>query len=267
MGTIIKSIVVGIVQGLTEFLPVSSVGHILIAQEILGLDFGEGNILFMIALHLATAMSVAVVFRKDIVSILKGLLLFRWNDETRFSLMVLITMVPAVFVGLFLGDLVERLFTSLLTIGLMLLVSGWLLYFAGLAAPAQRPITSRDAFTVGLAQGFAALLPGLSRTGATICTSIFLGHGKMEATRFSFLMLLPLLLGASAKLLISLPGVSLLPGNISWIPLVSGFASAFVTGIFACKWMICLVKTAKLHYFSLYCLFAGFLVLTYVYTN
>src|SRR5690606_30403340 len=201
MSEIIKAIIIGIVQGLTEFLPVSSSGHIVIAQEVLNIHFNEDeNLLFAIVLHFATALSTIVIFRKDILQIFKGLLQFKNNEEFQFSLKIILSMIPAALVGVLLKDTLEELFSNLLVVGCMLLVTSGLLFFADRAKNTGRPVGFVDAFIIGLAQGCAALLPGLSRSGSTISTSILLGNDKSKAARFSFLMVLPLIFGATAKM-------------------------------------------------------------------
>lgn len=265
MSEIIKAIIVGIVQGLTEFLPVSSSGHIVIAQELLNIKFDEKeNLLFAIVLHFATALSTIVIFRKDILQIFKGLLQFKNNEEFQFSLKIILSMIPAALVGVLLKDTLEELFSNLLVVGCMLLVTSGLLFFADRAKNTGRPVGFVDAFIIGLAQGCAALLPGLSRSGSTISTSILLGNDKSKAARFSFLMVLPLIFGATAKMFLDANEVGgLSVGSMPIGALVAGFLAAFVAGVVACKWMIELVKKAKLTYFAVYCLLMGLAVIFY----
>src|SRR5690606_25959168 len=169
MSEIIKAIIIGIVQGLTEFLPVSSSGHIVIAQEVLNIKFEEDeNLLFAIVLHFATALSTIVIFRKDIIQIFKGLFQFKNNEEFQFSLKIVLSMIPAALVGVLLKDTLEEIFSNLLIVGVMLLVTACLLYFADKAKNTGKDIGYKDALFIGIAQGFAALLPGLSRSGSTI---------------------------------------------------------------------------------------------------
>lgn len=265
MSEIIKAIIVGIVQGLTEFLPVSSSGHIVIAQEILNIHFEEDeNLLFAIVLHFATALSTIVIFGKDILQIFKGLFQFKNNEEFRFSLKIILSMIPAALVGVLLKDTLEEIFSNLLVVGCMLLVTAALLYFADRAKNTGKPVGYKDSFIIGIAQGFAAMLPGLSRSGSTISTSILLGNDKSKAARFSFLMVLPLIFGATAKMFLDASetgGLSI--GNMPVGALVGGFLAAFISGLFACKWMIELVKKAKLAYFSIYCVIVGLIVISY----
>lgn len=265
MNEIIKAILVGLVQGLTEFLPVSSSGHIVIAQELLNIHFEEDeNLLFAIVLHFATALSTIVIFRKDIIQIFKGLFQFKNNEEFQFSLKIVLSMIPAALVGVLLKDTLEEIFSNLLIVGVMLLVTACLLYFADKAKNTGKDIRYKDALFIGIAQGFAALLPGLSRSGSTISTSIILGNDKSKAARFSFLMVLPLIFGATAKMFLDANEAGGL--NVGKMPigaLVAGFIAAFISGLIACKWMINLVKKAKLSYFSIYCLLIGITVIVY----
>ncbi len=265
MGEVIKALLIGIVQGLTEFLPVSSSGHIVIAQEILNIHFeDEENLLFAIVLHFATALSTIVIFRKDIISIFAGLLQFKNNEEFRFSLKIVLSMIPAALVGILLKDTLEEFFSNLLLVGSMLLITAILLYFADKARHTGKAVGFGDSFVIGIAQGFAALLPGLSRSGSTISTSILLGNDKSKATRFSFLMVLPLILGATAKMFLDAQeGSGLAIGSLPYSALVAGFLAAFISGLFACKWMISIVKKAKLTYFSIYCVIVGVSVIVY----
>jgi undecaprenyl-diphosphatase len=265
MSEIIKAIIVGIVQGLTEFLPVSSSGHIVIAQELLNIKFEEDeNLLFAIVLHFATALSTIVIFRKDIIQIFKGLFQFKNNEEFQFSLKIVLSMIPAALVGVLLKDTLEELFSNLLVVGCMLLVTACLLYFADKAKNTEKPVGYKDSFIIGIAQGFAALLPGLSRSGSTISTSILLGNDKSKAARFSFLMVLPLIFGATAKMFLDAKEVGgLSVGEMPVGALIGGFLAAFIAGLIACKWMIELVKKSKLTYFSIYCVIVGIIVISY----
>ncbi|MFA5620448.1 MAG: undecaprenyl-diphosphate phosphatase [Weeksellaceae bacterium] len=265
MNEVIKAIIVGIIQGLTEFLPVSSSGHIVIAQELLNIKFGdEDNLLFAIVLHFATALSTIVIFRKDVLEIIKGLFQFKNNEEFRFSLKIVLSMIPAALVGVLLKDTLEEIFSNLLVVGCMLLVTAGLLFFADRAKNTGKPVGYRDSFIIGIAQGFAALLPGLSRSGSTISTSILLGNDKSKAARFSFLMVLPLIFGATAKMFLDASETGgLTIGEMPAGALIGGFLAAFISGLFACKWMIELVKKAKLTYFSVYCVIVGLIVIVY----
>ncbi|GHE36946.1 undecaprenyl-diphosphate phosphatase [Sphingobacterium griseoflavum] len=262
----LKALIVGIVQGFTEFLPVSSSGHIVIAQELLGLDFGEENLTFAIVLHCATALSTIVVFRSDIIQILKGLLKFNDRQAINFTLYVIISMIPAAIAGLFFLDTLEALFSNLSVVGCSLLITALLLYFADRQRSNNGKISVYKAFWIGAAQMMAAILPGLSRSGSTIATAVMLKIDRTIAARFSFLMVLPLIMGASLKkILDGAAGNSSLESAeaMSASALALGFVAAFVCGLIACKWMIALVKQAKLVYFSYYCAIVGISVLLY----
>lgn len=266
MPEIIKALLVGIVQGLTEFLPVSSSGHIVIAQEILGLKYSEEeNLLFAIVLHFATALSTIVVFRNDIFQIFKGLFQFKWNEEFQFSLKIVLSMIPAALVGVLLKDTLEELFSNLRLVGFMLLITAFLMYIADKAKNTGKDISYKDSFIIGLAQSVAALLPGISRSGSTISTSILLGNDKSKAARFSFLMVLPLILGATAKMYLDANTTADTTFNFDFLPLFVGFVAAFLSGLFACKWMIDFVKKAKLKHFSFYCTAMGLFVIIYTF--
>lgn len=267
MSETIKALIIGIVQGLTEFLPVSSSGHIVIAQEILGLENSEqDNLLFAIILHFATALSTIVIFRKDILQIFRGLFQFKWNEEFRFALKIVLSMIPAAIVGVFFKDTLEELFSNLRLVGFMLLVTATLLFIADRAKNTQKDISFKDSFIIGLAQAVAALLPGISRSGTTISTSILLGDDKNKAARFSFLMVLPLILGATVKMYLDMDSSANSSAmNMEFLPLLVGFLAAFLSGLFACKWMIEFVKKAKLKYFSAYCTVLGLFVIVYTF--
>lgn len=259
MSEIIDAIIVGIVQGLTEFLPVSSSGHIEIAEAILDVN-QEESMMMTIVLHFATALSTVVVYFKDIVRIFKGLFEFKNNEETNFAGKIVLSMIPAALVGFFLEDWVEKLFDGqLLLVGCMLLITAVLLYFADKAKNTDKDVSYKDALIIGIAQAIA-ILPGISRSGATISTSVLLGDDRSKAARFSFLMVIPLIFGAIAKKILDAGG-TLDFGNGQ--ALFAGFFAAFIAGIIACKWMIALVKKAKLTYFAIYCLIVGSLAIIY----
>lgn len=262
----IKAIIVGLVQGLTEFLPVSSSGHIIIAQEVLGLNYSEDeNLIFVIVLHFATALSTIVIFRKEIADIFVGLFQFKWNNQTQFAFKIILSMIPAALVGLFLEEMVADLLSNLRVVGACLLVTAVLLYFANRAKKTDKDVSFFDALVIGIAQSFAAILPGLSRSGTTISTSILLGVDKAKSASFSFLMVLPLIFGAAAKKILDLSKVesTVAHADISYLPMVLGFFAAFLSGLLACRWMIAFVKKSKLTYFSIYCLLMGLFVLIY----
>ena len=250
---LLEAIILGIVQGLTEFLPVSSSGHIEIAKVLLG-SSQEQSLLMTIVLHAATALSTIFVFREDIKEIIRGLLQFTWNKEFQFSLKIIISMIPATLIGLFFENEIELLFSGeILLVGCMLLVTGLLLFLADKAKNTNKNVNFFHALIIGLAQAIA-ILPGVSRSGATISTCVLLGIDREKAARFSFLMVVPLILGKMGKDIIS---GDILIESATLMPLLIGFTAAFITGLFACKWMIQLVKKSKLKYFSFYCFLVG----------
>lgn len=251
----LEAIVLGIIQGLTEFLPVSSSGHLELAKAIQGQNLsGESSMLMTVVLHFATALSTIVVFRKDIMEILRGLLKFKNNEEFRFSLLIILSMIPAAAVGVLFDDVIESFFGGqVLLVGLMLIVTGLLLILADKASDTTKKVGIVNALIIGIAQAIA-ILPGVSRSGATIGTSVLLGIDRTRAARFSFLMVVPLILGKMGKDVMSDEFTST---DVSLTVLFAGFIAAFVTGIFACRWMIALVKKAKLSYFSYYCFAVG----------
>jgi len=257
----LDAIILGIIQGLTEFLPVSSSGHLELGKAILGDNsVPEESLLFTVVLHFATALSTIVVFRKDIWEIISGLLQFKWNEQTQFSLKIIVSMLPAVFVGLFFEEQLERFFGgNIRFVGFMLIITAALLYFADKAKDTDKKVSFRNALIVGISQAIA-MLPGISRSGATISTSVLLGVDKTKAARFSFLMVVPLIFGKIAKDLFS--GDLAFTGD-NTIAMGAGFIAAFVAGLAACTWMIQLVKKSKLSYFSIYCLVVGIIAVTY----
>ena len=256
--SLIEAIILGIVQGLTEFLPVSSSGHIELAQKILGADdLKDKEELLSVILHVATALSTMVVFRKDLAKIFKGLFSGQ-KKELNFSIAIIISMIPAAIVGIMFDDLIESLFAAnLVLVGSMLIITAILLYFADKAKKTDKGISFPTAFIIGLAQA-VAILPGISRSGATISTSVLLGIDRSEAARFSFLMVVPLILGKIAKDV--LDGGLIMTSDMA-MHLSAGFLASFISGIIACLWMIKLVKKAKLSYFSLYCLVVGLIAI------
>lgn len=252
-----EALVLGLLQGLTEYLPVSSSGHLAIGSAIFGIN-GEDNLTFTIMVHVATVLSTLVILWKEIDWIVKGVFKFKMNDETKYFINILVSMIPVGIVGVFFKDTVEEVFGSgLLIVGLMLLLTAALLTFSYYAKPRQKDtISLKDAFVIGLAQA-VAVMPGLSRSGSTIATGLLLGDKKEKLAQFSFLMVIPPILGeALLDLLKGLKGEEAF-GNIDTLPLVVGFVAAFLSGCFACKWMINIVKKGKLVYFGIYCAIAG----------
>lgn len=263
--TIIEAIILGIIQGFTEFLPVSSSGHLELAKVILGdTSIPEESLTFTVVLHFATALSTLVIFRKEIIEILKGLLTFQWNDELKFSLQIILSMIPAVIVGLLFEKELEAFFGGkIMLVGAMLLVTALLLLLADKAKNTKKNITFSNAILIGVSQAIA-MLPGISRSGATISTSVLLGVDRTKAARFSFLMVVPLIFGKVGK--------DILGGEINFqnseiIPMTAGFIAAFTAGLFACNWMIALVKKSKLTSFSIYCAVVGVIAIGYSFFN
>ncbi|WP_223549599.1 undecaprenyl-diphosphate phosphatase [Aestuariivivens sp. NBU2969] len=262
---IIDSIILGIIQGLTEFLPVSSSGHLELGKAILGdQSVPKESLLFTVALHFATALSTIVVFRKDILEIIKGALKFQWDDNLQFILKIAVSMVPAIIVGLFFEKQLEQLFTSnILLVGCMLIITSLLLFLADKAKNTNRSVSFKNAFVIGISQAIA-MLPGISRSGATISTSVLLGNDKTKAARFSFLMVVPLIFGKIGKDILS---GDISTENQSFTALSIGFAAAFIAGLFACTWMIALVKKSKLTYFAFYCAIVGLIAIGFSLLN
>ena len=254
----LEALILGLIQGLTEYLPVSSSGHLAIGAALFGIE-GEDNLTFTIAVHIATVLSTLVILRKEIDWIFRGLVKFRMNEETDYVVNILVSMIPIGIVGVFFKDKVEEIFGSgLLIVGLLLLLTASLLAFSYYARPRRKPhISRKDAFIIGLAQA-CAVMPGLSRSGTTIATGLMLGNKKESLAQFSFLMVIPPILGEALldgmKIVrISAEGST----NISLTALIIGFLAAFSSGCLACKWMIHLVKRGKLIYFALYCALVG----------
>jgi len=255
----IDAILLGIIQGLTEFLPVSSSGHLELGKAILGDNsVPKESLLFTVVLHFATALSTIVVFRKDILLLLKGIFKFQWNEDLQFATKITISMIPAVIVGLFFEEQLEALFGgNILLVGCMLIVTAALLFLADKAKDTQKKVSFKNAFVIGVSQA-VAMLPGISRSGATISTSVMLGNDKTKAARFSFLMVVPLIFGKIAK---DILGGELNYDFANYTTLGIGFVAAFVAGLFSCTWMISLVKKSKLSYFALYCVIVGLIAI------
>ena len=259
----IEALVLGLIQGLTEYLPVSSSGHLAIGSALFGIN-GEENLTFTVAVHVATVLSTLVVLLKEIAWILKGLFQGRMNDETRYVVNILVSMIPVGIVGFFFKDKVEEVFGSgLFIVGCMLLLTAALLAFSYFAKPRQKEkISLRDAFIIGVAQA-AAVMPGLSRSGSTIAPGLLLGNKKERLAQFSFLMVIPPILGEALLDVMKAVkgGAEAAVGDISLTALAVGFIAAFVSGCVACKWMINIVKRGKLIYFAIYCAIVGAIVL------
>jgi undecaprenyl-diphosphatase len=254
----LEALVLGILQGLTEFLPVSSSGHLELGSYIFGLN--EENLTFSIIVHGATFMSVVVVFRNDIISLIKALFRFRWDAETRFILLLLLSAVPVGVAGVVFKDQIETLFAGrIILVGCMLLVTATLLFLTQYAPPSNKEVGVKSALLIGIAQ-MVAIMPGISRAGATISTALYLGIDREKATRFSFLMVLIPIFGATLLEIMDLSKVTE-PGPISNTALAIGAAAAFISGLFACSWMLKIVKKGKLVYFSAYCVVVGIIAI------
>jgi len=259
----LEAIILGIIQGLTEFLPVSSSGHLELAKVIFGdKSLPQESLTFTVVLHFATALSTMVIFRKELIQILRGLFQFKINEEFNFSVKIIISMIPATIIGLLFEKELEAFFNgNVLLVGFMLLITGLLLFLADKAKNTNHNVSYKNAFIIGISQAIA-MLPGISRSGATISTSVLLGVDRTKAARFSFLMVVPLILGKVAK--------DFLGGSISFTDeksgiLIAGFVAAFIAGLLACNWMIALVKSSKLYYFSIYCFLVGTIAIAYSY--
>ncbi|MDO5523591.1 MAG: undecaprenyl-diphosphate phosphatase [Bacteroidia bacterium] len=251
--SVFEAIVLGILQGLTEYLPVSSSGHLAIGSALFGIE-AEENMAFTVLVHIATVLSTLVILWKEISWIFRGLFRFRLNEETRYAGNILISMIPIGIIGFFFKDEVEAVFGSgLLIVGCMLLVTALLLAFSYYFKPREKSkISPRDAFIIGIAQA-VAVLPGLSRSGSTIATGLLLGNKKTTLAQFSFLMVIPPIMGEALLDLVKMAKGADVTGNISTTALAAGFLAAFVSGCFACKWMINIVRKGKLIYFAIYC--------------
>lgn len=263
----IEAILLGIVQGLTEFLPVSSSGHLAIGKALFGIE--TADLSFEVIVHAATVLATIVVFWKDILALLQGLFKFKFNAETRYICLILLSMIPVFIVGMFFKDQVESIFGSgLLVVGFALLVTAFLLFLSetlevrravqagndgGQAGNGGQKMTWKSALWMGLAQA-VAVIPGLSRSGSTIATGLICGVKKEEVTRFSFLMVLIPILGEA---FLDVVGGDFAQSSVGVLPLILGFLAAFVSGLFACRVMIAMVKKARLRWFALYCAIVG----------
>lgn len=255
----LQALLLGIIQGLTEYLPVSSSGHLTIGQELFGITVDDkAKLAFDIVVQVATVMSTLVILWKEIEWIFKGFFKFKMNDEMRYVINILVSMIPVGIVGLFLKDYVEEIFGSgLLIVGCMLLLTASLLAFSYFAKPRQKEnISVKDAFVIGIAQA-CAVMPGLSRSGSTIATGLLLGNKKEMLAKFSFIMVIPPILGEALLDTLKVAKGENVFGSIGATPLIIGFIAAFISGCIACKWMINIVKRGKLIYFAIYCAIIG----------
>lgn len=260
--SIIEAIILGLIQGLTEFLPVSSSGHLEIVKSLFpNKQLPEESLMITVVLHAATALSTLVVFRKEVLEIFSGLFQFKWNEETKYSLKIVISMIPAALVGLFYNDAIESLYDGQVRlVGMMLIITGLLLFLADRAKTSFKGVSYKSAFIIGISQAIA-ILPGISRSGATISTSVLLGIDREKAARFSFLMVVPLIMGKIAKDILD---GAFTQTDIAIVPLSAGFFTAFIVGLFACTWMINIVKRSKLKYFAYYCFVVGFVAIFFL---
>lgn len=262
-----EALILGLIQGLTEYLPVSSSGHLTIGANLFGLN-GEENLAFTVAVHVATVLSTCVILWREIVWLIQDLFKWKWNEGTQYIVNIIISMIPVGVVGLLFKDQVEAIFGSgLLVVGVCLLITALLLAFAYFAKPRQREnISPCHAFIIGIAQAIA-VLPGLSRSGSTIATGLLLGNKKEKLAQFSFLMVIPPILGEAlldTKDMVE-QGISTSMAGLPVSALAIGFLAAFISGCLACKWMINIVKKGKLIWFAVYCAIVGVLTIVLPY--
>ncbi len=255
---LIEALILGLIQGLTEFLPVSSSGHLELGEALLGIKTDK-SLIFTVVVHGATVLSTLVVFRKEILEIILGLLKFKWNEELKYTIKLIISMIPVLILGLFFKEEVEAFFNGrIIFVGSMLLFTAVLLASTLLIKTNKREISYLDSLIIGIAQS-VAVLPGISRSGATIATGLLLGDKKVSVTKFSFLMVLVPIIGANLMDLKDYQAAS--SSGIGAMPLLVGFVAAFIAGLLACKWMIGIVKKGNLLYFAIYCLIIGLIAI------
>lgn len=248
-----EAIVLGLIQGLTEFLPVSSSGHLELGKYLFGID-PEANFYFSIAVHGATVLSTIIVLWKEIAELIKGFFKFRYNEETQYVLKIFVSMIPTAIAGFFLKDIAEEFFTgNMVALGIQFIITALLLLMTFVIKPKERSVNYLDSFIIGIAQAFA-ILPAVSRSGATIATGMMLGNKKSDIAKFSFLMVLIPIVGAN---LVEMKSGDFNTGGTSLTVIIAGFVTAFISGYFACKWMIGLVKKGNLGWFALYCVAVG----------
>ncbi|MFO7828600.1 MAG: undecaprenyl-diphosphate phosphatase [Bacteroidales bacterium] len=252
--TWLEALILGLIQGLTEFLPVSSSGHLELGKHILGVDVTE-NLTFTVVVHGATVLSTIIIFWKTLVELIRDFFKFQWNDSTKYILKIFISMIPVFIAGLFFKEEIEGFFSgNILFVGIMLLFTASLLAFTYYAKEKQKNISYKDSFIIGIAQ-MLAVLPGISRSGATIATGLYLGNKKEYVAKFSFLMVLIPIIGAN---ILDLMDTNINFGSsVETTPLLVGFLAAFISGLLACKWMLKIVKQGKLIYFAIYCFVIG----------
>jgi undecaprenyl-diphosphatase len=250
---LLEAIVLGLIQGLTEFLPVSSSGHLELGKYLFGIDH-EANFYFSIAVHGATVLSTLFVLWKEISDLFKGFFKFRLNDETRYIIKLFISMIPVGITGLFMGEIAEKYFAgNMISLGVQFFISALFLWLAMVIRPKERTMTYLDSFIIGIAQALS-VLPAISRSGATIATGMMLGNKKSEIAKFSFLMVLVPIIGAN---ILELTSGEFSKEGTSFFVIMVGFLVAFVSGYLACKWMISIVKKGSLKWFVIYCILVG----------
>ncbi|BDD09200.1 undecaprenyl-diphosphatase [Fulvitalea axinellae] len=260
MKEFLEAIFLGIIQGLTEFLPVSSSGHLELAKALIGYQ-SEESLKFTIVVHGGTVLSTIVVFRKEILELIKGLFKFKYNEETKYVLKIAISMIPIFVVGIFFKDELESIFVgNILLVGVALLFTGALLMFTHFAKSREREVSYRDSFLIGLSQA-VAVIPGISRSGSTIASALLLGVKKEAAARFSFLMVLAPIIGANLLDMLKYDPSAEVAGSSGAGVLLAGFVASFLTGWLACTWMINIVKKGKLTYFAIYCFIVGIIAI------
>ena len=262
--TLLEAAILGIVQGITEFLPISSDGHLELGKALLHIQ-GADNLVFTILVHGATVLSIITICRDDIAQLLRQLFRFTWNNDTRYIAKLLLSMIPVGLVGVLLKDQVESLFNGRVSlVGLLLIINGFILLLSNLRLRPEQPdrqVSYLDALLIGIAQSFA-VLPGISRSTCTITTALALGIEKAQAARFSLLMVIIPILGATAlqiKDLAEAPAAT--ATNNAYLPYIVGFLTAFASGLLACNWLIALVKRGKIAYFAIYCFAVGIIAL------
>jgi undecaprenyl-diphosphatase len=248
-----EAIILGLIQGLTEFLPVSSSGHLELGKYLFGIN-PEANFYFSIAVHGATVLSTILVLWKEIADLAKGFFRFQWNEETSYIVKIIISMIPTAIAGFFLKEIAESYFTGDMTsLGIQFIITAVFLLMTLVIKPKERPIGFVDSFIIGIAQA-VAILPAISRSGATIATGMMLGNKKSDIAKFSFLMVLVPVIGAN---LVEMKSGEFTTGGTSFMVILAGFITAFISGYFACKWMINLVKKGNLGWFAVYCIAIG----------
>ncbi len=261
MSDILRAIILGIVQGLTEFLPVSSSGHLEIMNELLGSGTTIDSDLTMVVLvHLGTAFSILYVFRQDIWDIITGLLRFQWDESSQLAAKIILSMLPAMVIGLLFEEQLEALFSgTIMWVGIFLCFTALVLYLTPSGVNSEKSVNYKDAGLIGIAQA-VAILPGVSRSGMTIASALALGVNKAKAARFSFLMVLPIIIG---KVILDVASGDLVIASSNVGPIMAALISSFLVGVWACKWMIALVRKSQLKYFAYYCAIVGILTIIY----